>query len=140
MADLGAQRKVNLKLPKTFKEVSSLTKPRLKEICKVLFIDFEKSIGKKALVNVVCNALKISTSGPGSNATKQYSRSCTNTPTIMFLQKLTDWQKNLNGVPLLMEESIVKEYLIGAGYDKKTVRKYKTLRAWEHKKGIHSVK
>ncbi|XP_022799935.1 uncharacterized protein LOC111337829 [Stylophora pistillata] len=58
----------------------------------------------------------------------------------MFLQKLTDWQKNLNGVPLLMEESIVKEYLIGAGYDKKAVRKYKTLRAWEHKKGIHSVK
>ncbi|PFX19717.1 hypothetical protein AWC38_SpisGene15847 [Stylophora pistillata] len=58
----------------------------------------------------------------------------------MFLQKLKDWQKNLNGVPLLMEESIVKEYLTGAGYDKKAVRKYKTLPAWEHKKGIHSVK
>ena len=39
-----------------------------------------------------------------------------------------------------MEESIVKEYLIGASYDKQAVRKYKTLRAWEHKQGIHSVK
>ncbi|XP_068762764.1 uncharacterized protein [Montipora capricornis] len=39
-----------------------------------------------------------------------------------------------------MEESIVKEFLIGAGYNQQAVRKYKTLRAWEHKEGIHSVK
>ena len=39
-----------------------------------------------------------------------------------------------------MEESVVKEFLIGAGYNQEAGRKYKTLHAWEHKKGIHSFK
>jgi len=39
-----------------------------------------------------------------------------------------------------MEESVVEQFLIGAGYNEQAVRKYKTLRAWEHKEGIHSVK
>ena len=55
------QRRGKLKI-QTFKEVSNLTKPKLKEICRTLSIDFEKSVGKKALVNIVCNALDISTS------------------------------------------------------------------------------
>lgn len=39
----------------------------------------------------------------------------------------------------MMEEWIVKEFLIGSG-NKQAVRKYKTLHSWEHKQGIHSVK
>ncbi|PFX15072.1 hypothetical protein AWC38_SpisGene20729 [Stylophora pistillata] len=41
---------------------------------------------------------------------------------------------------MLMDESMVKSYLIGVGYEEQTVRKYKTLRAWEHKQDVHSVK
>lgn len=40
----------------------------------------------------------------------------------------------------MMEEWIVKEFLIGSGYKQQAVRKYKTLHSWEHKQGIHSVK
>ena len=103
MADRGAQSKVNLKLPKTFKEVSSLTKPRLKEICKVLFIDFEKSIGKKALVNIVCNGLKISTSGPSKhcyqaifNFVHQHSNSYVPSKTKRLAEKLK-WSTATDG-------------------------------------------
>ncbi|XP_029179938.2 uncharacterized protein LOC114947454 [Acropora millepora] len=39
-----------------------------------------------------------------------------------------------------MEESVVKEFLIEAGYNQEAGRKYKTLHAWEHKEGIHSFK
>lgn len=131
----------NLRFPKTFKEVSHLTKPKLKEVCRTLSIDFEKSVGKKALVNIVCNALDISTSGSGIvEQSSSTATSCTNTPTIKYLQKLHEWQKSLNGIQLLMDESIVKQFLIGVGYNKHEVKKYKTLRAWEHKQGIHSVK
>ena len=34
----------------------------------------------------------------------------------------------------------MKESLMGAGYNQQAVRKYKTLRAWDHKEGIHTVK
>ena len=47
---------------KSFKEVSKLGKVKLKQICKSIGVDIEKSLGKKALVNVVCNSLGISTS------------------------------------------------------------------------------
>ena len=40
---------------KSFKDVSKLGKVKLKQICKSLDVDIEKSFGKKALVNVVCN-------------------------------------------------------------------------------------
>ena len=63
MASRAVENKENLNLPKTFKEVARLSKPKLKEICSVLSIDLEKSVGKKALINIVCSALKISTSG-----------------------------------------------------------------------------
>ena len=64
MASRSAPNSEGSKLRKTFKEVLNSTKPKLKEVFRTLTIDFEKSIGKKALVNVVCNALNISTSGP----------------------------------------------------------------------------
>ena len=44
---------------KSFKDVSKLGKVKLKQICKNLGVDIEKSFGKKALVNVACNALGI---------------------------------------------------------------------------------
>ena len=141
MASRTVKDAANLKRPKTFKEVSNLTKPKLKQICNILSIDFEKSIGKKALVNIVCSALEISTSGPSSKDSPQRSSSSyTDIPSLVDLEKLKDWQKSLDGVPLVMEESVVKEFLIGTGYNQQAVRKYKTLRAWEHKEGIHSVK
>lgn len=59
------------------------------------------------------------------------STSYTDVPLLVDLERLKDWQKSLGGVPLVMEESIVKEFLIGAGYNQQAVRKYKTLRAWE---------
>ena len=140
MASRTVKDEANLKLPKTFKEVSNLTKPKLKQICNILSIDFEKSVGKKALVNIVCSALKISTSGPSSYDSQGSSTHYSGEPSLVDLEKLKYWQKSLYGVPLVMEESVVKEFLIGAGYNQQAVRKYKTLRAWEHKEGIHSVK
>jgi len=136
MASRAVKDEANLKLPKSFKEVSNLTKPKLKQICNILSIDFEKSIGKKALVNIVRSALKISTSGPSSKDSQRSSSSYTDIPSLVDLEKLKDWQKSLVGVPLVMEESVVKEFLFGAGYNKQAGRKYRTLRAWEHKEGI----
>ena len=60
-----AAREEDLRLTinlKSFKDVSKLGKVKLKQICMNLGIDIEKSFGKKALVNVVCNSLGISTS------------------------------------------------------------------------------
>lgn len=133
MASRNLKDEASLKLRKTFEEVSNLTKPRLKQICNTLGIDFEKSIEKKALVNIVSCALKISTSGPSSNDSQGSSTSYTDVPSLLGLEKLKDWQKSLDGVPLVMEESVVKEFLIGAGYNQQAVEKYKTLRAWKHK-------
>ena len=140
MASRTVKDATNLKPSKTFKEVSNLTTPKLKQICNILSIDFEKSIGKKALVNIVCSALEISTSGPASKDSQRSSSPYTDIPSLVDLEKLKGWQKSLDGVLLVMEESVVKEFLFGAGCNQQAVRKYKTLRAWEHKEGIHSVK
>ena len=94
-----------------------MTKPKLKQICNISSIDFEKTIGKKALVNIVCNALEISTSGPSSKDSQLSSSSYTDIPSLVDLEKLKDWQESLDGDPLVMEESVVKEFLIGAGYN-----------------------
>ena len=61
-------------------------------------------------------------------------------PSIAELQRLNDWKKSLLSIPQLMDEAIVKEFLLGVGYSQTDVRKYKTLRAWQDKQGIHSVK
>ncbi|XP_068705086.1 uncharacterized protein [Montipora foliosa] len=61
-------------------------------------------------------------------------------PSIMELQKLKEWKKSLLSILQLMDEALVKEFLLGVGYCQTDVRKYKTLRAWQHKQGIHSVK
>ena len=115
---------------------------RSKELCKELSVDFEKNIGKKSLINIVCNALNFSTARDSSCSVLKHSSSSLSLkiPTIADLQKVKSWTKDLTGIPLLMDESIVKQYLLGVGYEQKSVQKYKTLRAWEHKQGVHSVK
>ena len=147
-----AAREEDLRLTtnlKSFKDVSKLGKVKLKQICKSLGVDIEKSFGKKALVNVVCNSLGISTSST-STASRTDSKSnlvgemqdisSSKIPSIKELQKLNDWKKSLLSIPQLMDEALVKEFLLGVGYSQTDVRKYKTLRAWQHKQGIHSVK
>ena len=60
-----AAREEDLRLTtslKSFKDVSKLGKVKLKQICKNLGVDIEKRFGKKSLINVICNALAISTS------------------------------------------------------------------------------
>ena len=141
MAANAVKDKTRLNLPKTFQEISSLTKPKLKQICTFLAVDFEKSFGKKSLVNIVSSALNIPTSGPAHHVDLLASTAASSyVPTLNTLQKLSNWHKNLDGVNLVIDETVVKEFLIGAGYQKQVVQKYKTLRAWEHKQGIHSVK
>ncbi|PFX17454.1 Cysteine desulfurase, mitochondrial [Stylophora pistillata] len=131
-------KQTDLKLPNCYKDASKFTKPKLKEVCRALFVDFEKDIGMKALVNIVCNALNLSTSSTTATKTENQS-ACWTLPTIAYLQKQKEWKKDLTGIPMLMDESMVKSYLIGVGYEEQTVRKYKTLRAWEHKQDVHSV-
>ncbi|KAL9986636.1 hypothetical protein ACROYT_G000807 [Oculina patagonica] len=130
--------KTNLK---SFKDVSKLGKVKLNQICKSLGVDIEKSFGKKALVNVVCNALGISTSSIEHDSNDEVKVDISsNTPLIAQPQKLKKWKKSLLSIPQLMDEALVKEFLLGVGYSQTDVRKYKTLRAWQHKQGIHSVK
>lgn len=145
-----AEREEDLRLTtnlKSFKDVSKLEKVKLKQICKNLGVGIEKSFGKKALVNVVCNSLDISTSSTASRTDSKSNVvgemqdiSSSKIPLIKELQKLNDWKKSLLSIPQLMDEAIVKEFLLGVGYSQTDVRKYKTLRAWQHKQGIHSVK
>ena len=133
---------------KSFKDVSKLGKVKLKQICKNLGVDIEKSFGKKALVNVACNALGISTSSTASRTDSKSDLvgeiqdiSSSKIPSIKELQKLNNWRESLLSIPqLIMDEALVKEFLLGVGYSQTDVRKYKTLRAWQHKQGIHSVK
>ena len=145
-----AAREEDLRLTtnlKSFKDVSKLGKVKLKQICKSLGVDIEKSFGKKALV--VCNSLGISTSST-CTASRTDSKSnlvgemqdisSSKIPSIKELQKLNDWKKSLLSIPQLMDEALVKEFLLGVGYSQTDVRKYKTLRAWQHKQAIHSVK
>lgn len=116
----------------------------MKQICKNLGVDIEKRFGKKSLINVVCNALSISTSRTekDSNGVHEVKVdiSSSKIPSIAELHRLKDWKKSLLSIPQLMDEAIVKEFLLGVGYSQTDVRKSKTLRAWQHKQGIHSVK
>ena len=125
---------------KSFKDVSKLGKVKLKQICKNLGVDIEKSFGKKALINIVCNALGISTSKTEEDSNGVREVKVDISSSIAELQRLKDWKKSLLSIPQLMDEAIVKEFLLGVGYSQTDVRKYKTLRAWQHKQGIHSVK
>ncbi|XP_028416033.1 uncharacterized protein LOC114539596 [Dendronephthya gigantea] len=125
---------------KTFKDIAQLSKTKLKHIAKSLDIDVEKSFGKKAILNLVCNGLNISTSSSSSSVPLPQPAEDQILPSIRLLQKLKNWSKSLTGLPQVVDESMVKTFLVGAGYTKADVKKYKTLRAWEHKQGVHSLK
>ena len=112
---------------------------KLKQICKNLGVDIEKSFGKKALVNVVCNSLGILTSSAASRRDSKSNLvgemqdiSSSKIISIKELQKLKDWKKSLLSIPQLMDEALVKEFLLGVGYSQTDVRKYKNLRARQH--------
>ena len=129
-----AAREEDLRLTtnlKSFKDVSKLEKVKLKQICKNLGVDIEKSFGKKALVNVVCNSLGISTSSTASRRDSKSNLvgemqdiSSSKIPSIEELQKLNDWKKSLLSIPQLMDEALVKDFLLGVRYSQTDVRKY----------------
>lgn len=66
--------------------------------------------------------------------------SCLKIALIAELKKLKDWKKSLQSFPQLMDEAVVKEFLLRVGFSETDVRKYKTVRTWQHIQGIHSVK
>ena len=131
-----AAREEDLRLTtnlKSFKDVSILGQVKLKQICKNLGVYIEKSFGKKALVNVVCNALGISTSSTASRRDSKSNLvgemqdiSSSKIPSIKELQKLNDWKKSLLSILQLMDEALVKELLLGVGYSQTELRKYKS--------------
>jgi len=84
----------------SFKDMSKLGKIKLKQICKNLGVDVEKIFwGKKALINVVCNALGISTSRAENESNGvdelKVDISISKILSIADLQKHKDWKKSL---------------------------------------------
>ena len=94
-----------------------MTKPKLKQICHISSIDFKKSIRKRALVNIVCSALKISTSRPCSNDSQGSSISYTDVHfasrprEVKRLAEESRWRPSGDGG--IRSERV----LIGAGYN-----------------------
>ena len=75
---------------KSFKDVSKLAKAKLKHSCKNLVVDTENRFGEKALANVVCNSLSMSTSSTASR---------TDTKNLVDeVQNIFTWK-----IPLVME-------------------------------------
>lgn len=82
-----------LKIVQNLKIVSKLRKVKLKQICKDLDVEIEKSFGKKALVNIVCNALGISTSRaiPFNIRTPPFEVLLETPPRISFIERVPPW-------------------------------------------------
>ena len=134
---------------KTFPELNSYSsvakknKNELRKICKILELPSEK-LGKNALINIVCNSLKIPTSCSKPNARASTSGdvevpACLKI-TPAYLQHVKGWVKSLQRFPSQLDRRAVGNYLLGEGFTQDQVVKYKTNRAWDHKRGIHSVK
>ena len=140
---------------KTFPELNSHSsvakknKNELRKICKILELPSEK-LRKNALINVVCNSLKIpmSCSKPNardSNADMLFTSGDVEVPACLkitpaYLQHVKGWVKSLRGFPSQLDMRAVGNYLLGEGFTQDQVVKYKTNRAWDHKRGIHSVR
>ena len=58
--------------------------------------------------------------------------------TPAYLQHVKGWVKSLQGFPSQLDTRAVGNYLLGGGFTQDQVVKYKTNRAWDHKRGIHS--
>ena len=140
-----AARRANFDLSKfhTYSDVSKLGKVDVKRLASQLNC-FPTTLGKKALVNIVCNELNISTCGNNSTRKK---RSCIEneigdeeTTWLSYLQKLRNWGKSISSLPENIDIQDVKRFLIGSGFKDEEVKKYKTPRSWEHKQGVHSLR
>ena len=99
-----AARRANFDLSKfhTYSDVSKLGKVDVKRLASQLNC-FPATSGKKALVNIVCNELNISTCG---NNTTGKKRSCIEneiggeeTTWLSYLQKLRNWGKSISSLP-----------------------------------------
>ena len=60
--------------------------------------------------------------------------------TLEYLQHVKSWVKSLQGFPSQLDTQAVANNMLGEGFTQDQVVKYKTNRAWDHKKGIHSVR
>ena len=83
--------------------------------------------GKKEMVNVICNELNISTCGVANN---KKDSAVLKESWLTYLQKLNNWTISQF---LEMDIQIIKQFLIGSGYNRDKVKKYKTLPSWQHK-------
>ena len=101
------------------------------------------SLGKKALVSIVCNELNITTCNNKAASRKgknQLEDKHSKVAWLPYLQKMQNWGKSVSVLPENIEIQDVKGYLIGSGLSGDQVKKYKTLRSWQHKKGVHSLR
>ena len=119
----------------------------LKELCVELNLS---SDGRKAdLIEVVCAALKISKSGSVEVDVKPYAASafdCNTEQQYLSLGQLSkiegEWCKDLSSVPTSFGMDRVTTYLIQSPdktFDQKSVRAFKSLRAYSHMEGGHVV-
>jgi len=133
----------------SYSSVAKKNKNELRKICMTLELPSEK-LGKNALINIVCNSLKIPTScskpnARDSNADVFFASGDVEVPACLkikpaYLQHLKGWVKSLKGFPSQLDTRAVGNYLLGEGFTQDQVVKYKTNRAWDHKRGIHSVR
>ena len=123
-------------------------KKELRKIYKILELPSEK-LGKNALINIVCNSLKIPTSCSKPNARDSNAdilfTSDVEVPAYLkitpaYLQHVKGWVKSLQGFPSQLDTRAVGNYLLGEGFTQDQWDKYKTNRAWDHKRGVHSVR
>lgn len=132
----------------SYSSVAKKNKNELRKICRILELPSEK-LGKNALINIVCNSLKISTScskpdARDSNTDILFTSGDGKVPAFLkitpaYLQHVKGWVKSLQGFPSQLDTRAVGNYLLGDGFTHDQVVKYKTNRAWDHKRGIHSV-
>ena len=125
----------------TYSDVSKLRKVHLKRLASQLNC-FSTTLGKKALVSIVCNELNISTCGNNSTGKKRRCNEMEDEEKawLPYLQKLRNWGKSISALPENIDIQDVKRFLIGSGFKDEEVKKYKTLRSWEHKQGVHSLR
>ena len=128
-----------------YKSVKALTIPELKKECKIHGID--TSLSKLALVNLLCQALKISTIGsrgePNRNpcSTLNISRDQKakyDLLTPLSVHKMKGWTKDTSGLPMLTDSDVkhylLKTFVISKDYE----RSYKLSRPYMLMPNVHS--
>lgn len=131
-------RLVNYDLSKlrTYCVVSKLGKVDLKRLASQLNCS-SATLGKKALISVVCNELNISTCGGNNSTGKKRSRNeieDEETAWLPYLQKLQNWGKSISALPESIDIQNVKRFLIGSGFNDEEVRNTKHFAHWSTSK------